>query len=248
MQHTSVLETPTMTLRTALVDRPPSLQPPTEHRLVEAHVVAVTSEADDTKEIIHLDIGNQVLPARRAASCLLKPAARDRVLVSMRPESQDKRPTRRGVDVYVLAVLDRGDRDTVATLDVAGQRGDISVRSAHGALHLDGEAGLRLTTRRALLLSARNAELIANKISATTKRAIASFGDAAISGTNLDTAVERLTTRAARAFRFITETDQTRAQHIDARASSTARLSSKAATVVTSAEVVKVDASQVLIG
>lgn len=231
--------------------RSPRLPPEREHRLVEATVVSVVDAAADADEVIHLDLDGHPASATRAASCLLAPVVGDRVLVSARRSTTTEkyaglRPPL--TTAYVLAVLERNVGEPVAELSVAGHLGNTALRSTAGALHLDGATGLRLTTRKALRMSAQSAELVANKLSATTKRAIAVFGDAALSGTNLDTAVERLTTRAARAFRFIKETDQTRAQHIDARASDTARLSSKTATVVTSAEVVKVDASQVLIG
>lgn len=212
--------------------------PKKSHHLLEARVVEVEVGAWGGE--LRLEVAPHGAPfvARRAASCLLEPSVADRVLVSQ--------PDDRGA-AYVLAVLEREDADASAELGVAGANGDVRLRAA-GTLNLEGGMGLRLITRRAMQMVAGRAELVAGEMVATARRAVASANEAGLIATTLDTTVERVTTRAARAFRFISEMDQTRAKHIDSRASETARLSSAGATMVTSHQVVKVDGSQVHVG
>lgn len=207
---------------------------PPEHHLVEATVVAV--EPDQDRMGVRLGPHAAVVEATRAASCLLAPRVDDRVLVSRRDDGR----------CYILSVLERADPTATADLSVAGHLGDTKLRTRE-VLHLEGSEGLRLLTRRAFQLSSRRAEIVTGSLSATAKRAIASIDDAGLVAKALDTAVERMTTRAARVFRFVSETDQTRAKHIDARAADTARISADN-TVITAREVVKVDGSQVMIG
>lgn len=208
-----------------------------EHHLEEATVVRMSDEGGVH---VHMTASASPLAAKQAASCLLAPTPGDTVLVSLREDGR----------AYVLAVLERGDEGAtgVAELGVARHKGDTTLRAGAGTLRLEGAEGLHLVAREALRLSAARAELVAGTLTATAKRAMASLEEAGLAGKSLDTAVERVTTRAARAFRFISETDRTRAKHIDAHASDTARLSSSSTASVTAREVVKVDGAQVLIG
>lgn len=222
--------------RFAVTPKPPSAATADALRLTEGQVVS----AQERGALRIQTAEGTTIAAKQAASCLLAPVAGDQVLVSQRSDGY----------AYVLAVLERSDDATTSTaeLGVAGHRGDTRLRASGGALHLEAATGINLVAKRALRLSAARAEVVAGALTATAKRAMASFEETGLAGKSIDTAVERLTTRAARAFRFITETDQTRARHIDARASDTARLSSDSVASVTAREVVKVDASQVLIG
>lgn len=207
------------------------------HQLVEGEVMCVQ---EDCYSALRIQTAGDTISAQRAASCLLAPVIGDKVLMSRREDGQ----------AYVLAVLERSDEasTTTAELGVAGHAGDTRLRATGGALHLEARTSINLVAKRALRLSAARAEVVAGALTATAQRVMASFEETGLAGKSVDTAVERLTTRAARAFRFIAETDRTRAKHIDTHASHTVRLSSDSVTSVTAREVVKVDGSQVLIG
>lgn len=205
---------------------------PLQHHLYEETVLSMTGG--------HVVVGPEGAQTRaeRAASCLLAPEAGDRVLLSRRDDGH----------TFVLAVLTRGNHRAAAQLDVAGHLGNTRLTSQAGELQLEGASGLKLATEKTLHMSAGRAELIASAVTTIAKCAKVSLEEASVASKSLDTAVERLVTRATRAFRFVAEMDQTRAKHVDTRASGTARLSARGATLVTSDEVVKVDGSQVLIG
>lgn len=222
--------------RFAVTPKPSSAATADAHRLTQGQVVS----AQERGALRVQTAEGATIAAKQAASCLLAPVVGDQVLVSHRTDGK----------AYVLAVLERSDdaTSTTAELGVAGHRGDTRLRASGGALHLEAATGINLVAKRALRLSAARAEVVAGALTATAKRAMASFEETGLAGKSIDTAVERLTTRAARAFRFITETDQTRAKHIDAHASDTARVSSDSVAAVTAREVVSVDGSQVLIG
>ncbi len=208
------------------------------HQLTEGEVMCVQENGCSALRI--RTAAGDAISAQQAASCLLLPVIGDKVLMSRREDGQ----------AYVLAVLERSDEasTTTAELGVAGHAGDTRLRATGGALHLEARTSIHLVAKRALRLSAARAEVVAGALTATAQRVMASFEETGLAGKSIDTAVERLTTRAARAFRFIAETDQTRAKHVDTHASHTVRVSSDSVTSVTAREVVKVDGSQVLIG
>ncbi len=185
---------------------------------------------------VTLDDGSDLV-ARRAASCLLAPEPGDRVLLTLQPEP------------FVLAVLER-DHDRVARLEV---RGD-AVMTTSGELTLEGNEGVAVRTPKALSLLSRalnvrssHAEIATERLVAVAKQARASFDEAGVVSRSIDAVAERITQKAARAYRMVTELDQLRARHLDYRADHSARISSEN-TIVTAREVVKVDGEQVHIG
>ncbi|MEM1033433.1 MAG: DUF3540 domain-containing protein [Myxococcota bacterium] len=177
---------------------------------------------------------------RRAASCLLVPRPGDRVLMTRAPEP------------FVLAVLERNDAHTEpATLEVEG---DMRVRSRGGQLELEGDAGVSVQTRatleltgRALKVRSEAAEVATEALTAVVRRFRGRLDEAGLVTRTLDTVVERVTQKAARVYRTVTELDQLRARHFDHRADHSARISADN-TVVTARQVVKVDGEQVHIG
>jgi len=192
---------------------------------------------DGDRYTVSLEGGGGEVVARRAASCLLAPEPGDRVLLTLSPEP------------FVLAVLER-DRDRAARIDV---QGDATLR-ATGALTIDGEAGIVVQTSKALSLVSRafrlrseKAEVASESLVAVAKQARGNFEEAGVVSRTIDAVAERITQKAARAYRMVSELDQLRARHFDYRADHSARIASEN-TVVTARQVVKVDGEQVHIG
>lgn len=192
-------------------------------RLREGSRISVSTEVGD-------------LLAKQAASCLLRPEPDDRVLVALAPEP------------FVLAVLERRGGESALELP-----GDVSLR-AGGRLELSGEDGISLKTPAVIRMVAdrlamlsQHAELATEELTTIAKRAQASFDEGGLVAKALDMVSERMTSRTAKAFRFVSELDQLRARHFDYRADHAARISGEN-TIVTAREVVKVDGEQVHIG
>lgn len=173
--------------------------------------------------------------AKRAASCLLVPEPGDHVLLTLSPSP------------FVLAVLERGEGQAVVELPE-----EVSVRA--GRLELQGEHGVAISTKGPLSLTAdrtslrsRLTELATHDLTTIAKRARAHLESANLVSETLDVVTERITSRAARVFRFVTELDQLRARHFDHRADHSARVHAEN-TVITATEVVKLDGEQIHVG
>ena len=176
--------------------------------------------------------GEQV--ARRAASCLVLPRPGDRVLVALGPEA------------FVLALLD-GERAELSF------DGDVAIRS-RGRIDLDAEQGVRVRTRRAFEIVAQvvnvasgTAELAVGELTAIGARARASFDEAGLVAKAVDVVAERITERAERVYRFVSQLDQLRARHFDYRAEHLAQIRGEN-TVVTARQVARMDGEQIHIG
>ncbi len=178
------------------------------------------------------------LIAPRAASCLLAPEPGNRVLVACAPEP------------FILAVLERSEQAT-ARVEFAG---DVAIASRTGHLDLAGPQGVRVTAGKAIALLSKTlsvktgrAELLADRLTSVVKTAIANVDQLGLVTRSYDLVAERITERAARAYRFIAELDQLRARHFDYRAEHSAQIKGET-TVVTARQVIKVDGEQVHIG
>ncbi|RLB46221.1 MAG: hypothetical protein DRI90_27570 [Deltaproteobacteria bacterium] len=178
------------------------------------------------------------LTAPRAASCLLTPEPGDRVLVACAPEP------------FILAVLERDER-VAARVEFAG---DATLCSRSGHLDLAGREGVRVTAGKAIALLSKTlsvktgrAEIFAEKLTSVAKTVVAKVDQLGLVARNYDLVAERITQRAARAYRFIAELDQLRARHFDYRAEHSAQLKGET-TVLTARQVIKVDGEQVHIG
>ena len=176
--------------------------------------------------------------ARRAASCLLQPEPGDRVLVSLVPEP------------WILAVL---ERDESRAAEVAFE-GDAVVRSRSGRLELKAAAGIHLTASTAIDMLARSlryqgakAEVVVDCLEATGRAATASFDEVGLVARICDRVAERVTERAARVFRFVSDFDQLRARRFDYRAEKSAEIKAEQLAVV-ARQVAKIDGEQVHIG
>lgn len=213
---------------------PPRTDSTTEApRLAHARVVLTEGE----RFSLALEGGGERL-ARRAASCLLVPRPGDRVLVDL------------GAEAFVLAVLEQGGERPAEVLF----EGDATIRSRTGRIDVDAPEGLRVSTRRtfevvsrAVAIASGKAELVLGEVSAVAAIARASFDDAGLVARTFDVVAERITERAERVFRFVSEMDQLRARHFDYRAEHSAQIKGEN-TVVVARQVARVDGAQVHIG
>jgi hypothetical protein len=175
--------------------------------------------------------------ARRAASCLLRPEPGDRVLLTLAPEP------------FVLAVLERhGERRAHLSVD-----GD-AVLATSGALELSAEDGVAVRSPQSVSLvsprldvRAREGSLVFERLTTVAKAALANFDTAGLVARACDVVAERISERAARVFRTVTEYEQLRARHIDHRADESVRLHADT-TMVTARGTAKIDGAQVHIG
>jgi len=185
-------------------------------------VTAVDATGNAERFAVMLDAG--CVMAGRAASCLLLPRAGDRVLLATTPEGR-----------YVLAVLER-DQTVPAQLVVEG---DAQLR-ARGKLTLSGDEGLALLTERVLSLASRALDVHAGESNVVIGKLQTIVG-------TVDAVLERLSQKVKRAYRFVEEMEHVRAHTLDYAARENVRIHGKNA-VVTSEELVKVDAAQIHMG
>ncbi|MDQ0570334.1 hypothetical protein QFZ42_002168 [Variovorax paradoxus] len=203
-----------------------------------ATVVACDPDSDFCD--LQLADGQPPLRCRRAASCLLVPAPGDTVMVAGPSDGA----------LYVIAVVAQADKRQ-ATLSVDGdlrlqsKRGAIAIRSA-GTLDLHSDTAMatsapewKLTAERGQCnvseLDYRGAEL---RFSVLVTRFL---------GRACEVVLDRFHLLTRSSFRVVEEAEHVRAGHIDIQASQTLRLHAKN-TLVTSKELVKVDAEQIHMG
>jgi hypothetical protein len=188
--------------------------------------------------LLRVRVSAGVIEARRAVSCLVAPEVDDRVLVGIGTNAS-----------WVLAVLERGAEQTIRLR----AEGDLRVEAA-GRLVLGGAEGVDVATPQAIRLASKTAtidavetnvvserfSLIAGLVRAESKTVHAVLGV-------LDSTLERLSQRVKRVYRFVEETDVTRAGQIDYRADDVASLRARH-TVMAADELVKIDGKQIHLG
>jgi hypothetical protein len=191
---------------------------------------------DGSHLCVALEAGGEVI-ARRAASCLLQPEPGDRVLVGLVPEP------------WILAVL---ERDESRPAEVAFE-GDAVLRSRTGRLDLRAPE-VKLTAGDAVTLAARKlglqggaAEVVVDRLEVRGRAATACFDEVGLVARLCDRVAERVTERAARVFRFVSELDQLRAHRFDHRAEKSAQIKAEQLAIV-ARQVAKIDGEQVHIG
>lgn len=187
-----------------------------------------------------LSDGRQLLRCTRAASCLLRPAIGDTVLVSG-PDANR---------LYLTAVAEQADAsasriDVAGDLTLASDRGSVSIESP-AQLALRGEQGLNLATTR-LGIDAQDAECHVSQLRYQGDDAQATVLSIRVIGRIYEAVVDRLVHLSKTAFRMTEDVEHLRAGRIDYEASETARVHGKN-TVVTAKEIVKVDGSQIHMG
>jgi uncharacterized protein involved in type VI secretion and phage assembly len=178
--------------------------------------------------------------ARRAESCLLAPEVGDEVLVAFIP----------GRTPYVLAVLER-DARAPARLEVEGdlalhaKKGRVSVASARGLdFATEGDANLVASELR---VHAGRGTVALAQLAYVGEAIVAEVTRGTLVAKTLETLADRAIQRLKRAYRFVDELDQLRAQRVDLVAESTLSLRAENA-LVTAEKLVKLDGDQIHVG
>ncbi len=200
----------------------------------------VAKVVDVGPEGITLGSAGGPLEARRAASCLLAPEVGDEVLVALIP----------GRPSYVLAVLER-DASTPASLEVEG---DLRIQATGGRVSLRGERGLDLATggdttvvTGELDVRAARGNVVLERLSYLGSAVLAEVEKVKVTTVSLDTLADRVMSRVKRAYRFVEELDQLRAERFDFVAEKTASVRGEN-TIVTAEKLVKLDGEQIHVG
>lgn len=179
------------------------------------------------------------LHAERAVSCLVEPEVDDYVLLSQV-----------GDECFVLAVLRRGG-DAPVKLSADG---DMNIGLDKGSFEVVAPGGIKLISPEDVSVAAGNV----NINSATARLAVGTLDLlGAVLETRLeqlkvvvggiDAVVERVVERVKRSYRFVEETDQVQAEHIDYAANKSMSLQGENA-LVTAQELVKIDGAQIHVG
>lgn len=177
--------------------------------------------------------------ARRAVSCLVAPAVDDTVLVAIAPTGR----------AWVLAVL---DREQGAPTEIAAE-GDLHVKLSDGRFRVSAEGvdiisqqDTRMASRR-LDIHSHEAATMFDKLTYLGKRVHLDVDQVKSFVTLFDTVAERISQRVKRSYRFVTESDITRAKQIDMRAEDNVHVRGRN-TMVAAEILVKVDGEQIHLG
>jgi Protein of unknown function (DUF3540) len=200
------------------------------------------SGAHEKAVVLRFDvrIGESVVPARRAASCLVAPAAGDRVTVAL---SDD--------DAFVTAILERGEGAIAAVelgggvaLEVDDERA-LRIRGAR-ELHLAASEKTTLTSDDVRVVAGR-ARIVAKKVEAIGASLESSFHHVRQLGRIVEIVADEVSSRLKRSIRIVSDIDQTRAGVIDTRAEGIITIHGEN-TSVTARQIAKIDSNQVHIG
>jgi hypothetical protein len=182
----------------------------------------------------------RTLRSLRAASCLLRPAIGDMVLVSGPDERR----------LYLTAVAEQANPG-VAHINVAG---DLTLASDTGTVSVESPTRLQLSGREQLHLGTAQLQLDAQRADCQVGHmayqgveARATVLNMRIIGRVYEAIVDRLVHLSKSAFRMTEGVDQVQAGQIDYQASEMARLHGKN-TVVTAKGLIKADAKQIHMG
>ena len=206
--------------------------------IVMATVTAAEAE-DGFCEVTPMD-GHRTLRCRRAASCLLLPAPGDTVMVAG-PHDEA---------LYLIAVVAQAD-SSQATLAVDG---DLRLQSRRGGIAIQGAGAIELQSDTAVATRSPQWTLAAERAQCTVSELDYKGAEVRFSvlvsrfvGRACEVVLDRLHLLTRSSFRITEEVEQVRAGQIDMQASRTLRLHAKN-TLVTSKELVKVDAEQIHMG
>lgn len=178
--------------------------------------------------------------AERAASCLLKPASGDEVLVALLPDRR----------AFVLAVLTRPEaRGTELRVE-----GDLRLRADGGKVEVSSSEGVTMATPRDITMvggsvsvRALAATLASETMTLVGKAVVGELDKVKVVARTLDTIVDRFTQRAKRAIRIVEESDHLRAERIDYTAEKSVTVHGDNA-LVTARQLVKIDGAQIHLG
>jgi len=177
--------------------------------------------------------------ARRAKSCLVAPEIGDTVLCASGPEG-----------AFVLAVL-QGSEGAPTRLAADG---DLRIESSNGRVAISSPEGVDLVSGGAVALTSAEVHVRAGKGSVAIEElgffgrlVQAEVGKIALAAQEVDAALDRLTQRAKRVFRFVEEIDQTSAGTVDVRAQNLVGIRGENA-VIAARVLAKIDGEQIHLG
>jgi hypothetical protein len=192
---------------------------------------------DGSTSVVRTELGD--LRCERAASCLLEPVARDRVLVAQTSSG-----------AYVLAVL---VRDSNATVRLSAE-GPIEIASRGGSIAMVARDDVKLVGGRAvtvgtkeLAVSAEAGQLRIDSLGFVGKVADLSLGVMRTAAESIERVAGRAVERLGRSYRFVEEAEHLRARELDVRTEATLSLRAEHA-VVHARKIVKMDGTQIHVG
>ncbi|WP_437809965.1 DUF3540 domain-containing protein [Sorangium sp. So ce1078] len=177
--------------------------------------------------------------ARRAISCLVEPELGDRVLLALHDEG-----------CHVLAVLEReGESPVRLTAD-----GAIEVSAPSGHLTLAAEQGVRIVSPGETTIASGKVRVAANEASLAVG-AVTYIGEQLAAQVDrvktvareVESVADRWVQRLERAYRFIAESEQVRANYIEVSATTAVSIKAKT-TIVSGGELAKIDGGQIHVG
>ncbi|WP_437290373.1 DUF3540 domain-containing protein [Sorangium sp. So ce406] len=183
--------------------------------------------------------GAAEIEARRAVSCMVEPETDDVVLVSVLP----------GRGAYILAVLERQGSDVSVVLE-----GDLHVKLPGGRFVLGAAEGMTFASAKEVgvvagevKINARLGSLFVESLSYLGTAVQVEIEKAKVKAAAFDASVERVVERVKRAYRFVEEFEQLRAERVDYVAKKNMSLRGEN-TLVTAEELVKLDGAQIHLG
>lgn len=184
-------------------------------------------------------VGSGDYDAKRAVSCLVEPELGDRVILAMHAEG-----------CHVLAVLDR-DGDA-ATRIVA--EGDLAICAPAGRFMVTAQEGVRVVTPGETAIAsgkvrvdAGEASLAVGAMTYVGERLVAQVDRAKTVARSVESVADRWVQRVERAYRFIGQSEQVRAEYYELSARSAVTIKAQT-TIVSSGELTKINGGQIHLG
>jgi hypothetical protein len=177
--------------------------------------------------------------ARRAVSCLVEPELGDDVLLAIH-----------GAGCHVLAVLERPAGSPTRIV----APGDLEIAAPAGRLTLESAEAIDVATGGDVSFASRHLRAVAS--SATLAIESLNYAGAHVAAhvesvkavaKSIESVADRWIQRLERSYRFIAESEHVRSRYLGYEASSCIQMRGKAA-IVSSAELTKVDGSQIHVG
>ncbi len=192
-----------------------------------------------SKERFTVCAENETFAARMAASCLVRPAPGDQVLICRQGPG----------NAYILAVLESAANATTLALE-----GDLRLKLDSGKLEVAARQGIELATAGGLnatiprlKLDALEGKIRISDLRFTAGRLQAGIERIKVIAACLETAAQRLVQRAKRVFRSVEQDEVVRTGRLDVSATKLVSLNSQY-TVMTAREDIKIDGERIHIG
>ncbi|WP_437673117.1 DUF3540 domain-containing protein [Sorangium sp. So ce131] len=186
--------------------------------------------------------GSGEYEARRAVSCLVEPELGDRVLLALHDEG-----------CHVLAVLEREGREGGAPVRLTAD-GPIEVSAPAGHLTLAAEHGVRIVSpgetaiaSGKVRVAATEASLAVGAMTYVGEQLAAQVDRVKTVAREVESVAERLVQRLERAYRFVAESEQVRANYVEVSATTAVSIKAKT-TIVSGGELAKIDGGQIHVG